>query len=77
MEVVGEECEDDDDDDDSAGARAAGSEGEWADGGVEGGDCGWEGETRGRSGGTEKGSERAAFGREVRGVLRKGVVISP
>jgi hypothetical protein len=41
-------------------AAAAGSEGGWASVGG-GGDCGWEGETRGRSGGTEKGSERAAF----------------
>ncbi len=70
--------EDDDDDDGSAGvaalalalalalapavvvgAGAVGSEEGWA---SRGGDCGWEGETRGRSGGTEKGSERAAFG---------------
>lgn len=58
------EEEDDDDEDGSAGAgrRAAGSEGGWA---SSGGDCGWEGETRGRSGGTEKGSERAALGGNV------------
>jgi hypothetical protein len=62
MEVVGEE-DDDDDEDGSSGAGEAGSGGGWADGG--GGDCGWVGETRGRSGGTEKGSERAAFGGKV------------
>lgn len=43
-------------------AEAAGSEEGWVSGG---GDCGWEGETRGRSGGSEKGSERAALSRKV------------
>ncbi len=60
------EPEGEDDKDGSTGVGAAGSEGGGAsDGGVTGGgggDCGWDvGETRGRSGGTEKGSERAAL----------------
>jgi hypothetical protein len=46
----------------TAGVGAVGSEEGWVFGG---GDCGWEGETRGRSGGTEKGSERADLGRKV------------
>jgi hypothetical protein len=55
------EAEEEDDEDGSAGtvAPVAGSERGRASGG--GGDCGWEGETRGRSGGTEKGSKRAAL----------------
>lgn len=59
MEVVGE-----DDDDEGDGSDV--SEGGWASwGGGGGGGCGCEGEMRGRSGGTEKGSERAALSRNV------------
>jgi len=56
MEAEGE------DDEDGSVTGAVGSEAGWeSNGGGDDGDCGWEGETRGRSGGTEKGSERAAF----------------
>lgn len=48
----------------AAGKGTPVSEGGWAsddDDGGGGGSCGWEGETRGTSGGMEKGSERAAL----------------